>query len=101
MAQRLELQTVLVNLLGSSNVYFQPPPTVKMKYPCIIYKRDDINTDFADNKPYKNKKRYQVTVVDADPDSEIHERVAALPMCSFDRFYTADNLNHDVFNLFF
>lgn len=101
MAQRLELQALLLSLLGSGNVYFQPPPTVKMKYPCIIYKRDYINTDYSNNKPYKLKKRYQITVVDANPDSGIHEKVAALPLCSFDRFYTADNLNHDVFNLFF
>lgn len=101
MAPRLELQAQLEALLGSRNVYFQEPPTVQMKYPCIIYKRDTTDTIFADNKPYKHKKRYQVTVIDRDPDSVIHEKVAALPMCSYDRFYTADNLNHDVYNLFF
>ncbi len=101
MAPRLELQAYLVGLLGSDNVYFQPPPTVKMQYPCIIYKRDNVNTAFADNKPYKHKTRYQVIVVDVNPDSDIHEKVAALPMCSYDRFYTADYLNHDVYNLFF
>lgn len=101
MAPRLELQALLVSLLGSSNVYFQPPPSVFMNYPCIVYNRDDINTDFADNKPYKNKKRYQVTVIDKDPDSDIPDKVAALPLCSYNRHFTADNLNHDVFNLFF
>lgn len=101
MAQRLDLQELFVDLLGSDNVYFQPPPTVKMRYPCIIYKRDDINTDFANNEPYKHKKRYKITVIDANPDSNIHEKVAELPLCSYDRFYTADNLNHDVYNLFF
>lgn len=101
MAQRLELQALLVTLLGSDNVYFQPPPTIKMQYPCIIYNRDARDTEFSNNKPYKHKTRYQIIVVDANPDSDIHEKVAALPMCSYDRFYTADNLNHDVYNLFF
>lgn len=101
MAQRLELQTLLVTLLGSNNVYFQPPPTVKMQYPCIVYHRDSLDTIFADNKPYKTDKRYQVTVIDANPDSDIPDKVAALPQCTYDRFYTADNLNHDVYNLFF
>jgi hypothetical protein len=101
MAPRLELQALFVSLLGSTNVYFQPPPSVNMQYPCIIYKRDDLDIDFADNKPYKNKKRYQVTIVDVNPDSEIPDKVAALPMCSYDRFFTADNLNHDVYNIFF
>lgn len=101
MAQRLELQNLFKNLLGSSNVYFQPPPTLKLEYPCIVYKRDSIKTAFADNAPYKHTKRYQVTVIDRNPDSDIPDKVAALPMCVFDRPYTADNLNHDVYTLFF
>jgi hypothetical protein len=101
MAPRLELQALLVGLLGSSNVYFQPPTSLQMQYPCIIYKRDSINTVFADNQPYKGKKRYQVIAVDRDPDSDIHDKLAALPLCSHDRTYAADDLNHDVFNLFF
>ena len=101
MAQRLELQALLVDLIGSKNVYFQPPPSYKMQYPCIVYKRDDINSEFADNKPYKQRKRYQVTVIDSDPDSTIPDSVATLESCVFDRSYTADNLNHDVFRLFF
>lgn len=101
MAPRLELQELLVGLLGSINVYFQPPPSVQMRYPCIIYKRDNIYIVHADNNPYKNKKRYQIMVVDPNPDSKIPDKVSALPTCTYDRFFTADNLNHDVFNLFF
>lgn len=99
MGQRTELDTLLKTIV--ENVYFQPPPTVMMRYPCILYRRDDKRTEFADNRPYKHCKRYQVTVIDADPDSEIPDKVAELPMCSFERHFTANNLNHDVFNLFF
>lgn len=101
MAQRLDLQATLVSLLGSGNVYFQPPPTLKMQYPCIVYNRDDARTDFAGNKPYSYRKQYLVTVIDANPDSLIPDKVAALPLCVFDRFYTANNLNHDVYKIFF
>ena len=101
MGTRQELHNILLALLGSNNVYFQPPPTVKMIYPCIVYKRDYAKTEFADNKPYSHKKRYLVTYLDSDPDSDIPEKIAALPTCVFDRFYTADNLNHDVYKLFF
>jgi hypothetical protein len=101
MAPRLELQALLVEILGTKNVYFQPPPSLTMQYPCIVYKRDDIDTKHADNSPYQQTKRYQVTVIAKDPDDDLHEKVARLPMCSYDRFYTAENLNHDVFNLFF
>lgn len=101
MAPRLDLQVLLESLLGSRNVYFQRPPTTGMEYPCIIYKRDDADTKHADNQPYNRRKRYQVTVIDANPDSEIPDKIADLPLCEFDRFYTADNLNHDVYQLFF
>jgi hypothetical protein len=42
-----------------------------------------------------------ITVIDPDPDSEIPSKVAALPMSLFNRFYTADDLNHDVYNVYF
>jgi hypothetical protein len=101
MAPRLELQTLLKSLLGSDKVYFQPPPNTKIQYPCIIYSRDDERVDHADNAPYTRRIRYQVTVIDANPDSLIPAKIAALPLCSYDRFYTSDNLNHDVYQLFF
>jgi len=101
MGQRLELQTILETLLGTRNVYFQPPQSFKMAYPCIVYRRDDLRSRFADNSLYNFDIRYQITVIDRDPDSDIPHKVAALPKCSFDRFFVADNLNHDVFNLFF
>lgn len=100
-SKRLELQALLLGILGSDNVYFQPPANFQMKYPCIVYNRDNASTDFADNEPYRTRTRYQVTIIDADPDSVIPAKVAKLPLCSFNRCFTADNLNHDVYNLFF
>jgi hypothetical protein len=101
MGQRLDLQALLVGILESNFVYFQPPANVSMQYPCIIYRRQDIRTEYADNRPFKHKIEYQVTVIDRDPDSIIPDKIADLSLCSFDRFYVADNLNHNVFNLFF
>jgi hypothetical protein len=101
MGQRLDLQQLLEDILGSDQVYFQPPPNVAMKYPCIIYKRDRSDMKSADNILYAHKIRYQVIVVDGNPDSEIPGKIAELPYCIYDRFYTADNLNHDVFKIFY
>lgn len=99
MSRRLELHEILCGVLGSRNVYFQPPATVKMKYPAIVYSRDDIENEFADNGVYKQAYFYQVTVIDSNPDSEIVHKVSRLPMCIFDRHYASDNLNHDVFTI--
>ncbi len=101
MGPRLELQTLLEDILESGNVYFQPPASVQMQYPCVVYARYDVRTKFAGNKPYTHTKRYQVTVIDRNPDSEIPDRVGDLPLCIFERHFVADNLNHDVFYLFF
>ena len=99
MGLRLNLQKRLEEL--TPNVYFQPPTNVKLQYPCIIYKRDFADTKFADNEPYAHKRRYMVMVIDPNPDSEIPGKVAALPMSLFNRFYTVDNLNHDIYSVYF
>lgn len=96
---RLELHQILEDL--APNVYFQPPTNVQLKYPCIIYKRDFANTLYADNDPYKQTLRYMVTVIDRDPDSPIPAEVAALRMSAFNRHFTADELNHDVYVVYF
>jgi hypothetical protein len=96
---RLDLQTIFEAL--ADNVYFQPPHNIQMAYPCIVYKRDQGDTIFAGNLPYRHKKRYEVTVIDSDPDSDIPDKVAALPLTQRRRFFTVDNLNHDVFVLYF
>lgn len=102
MAQRrLDLQTLLESILGSSNVYFQPPPSYQMAYPCIVYQRIGLNTMRADNTGYTTRMEYQITIIDKDPDSDIPRKIAALPLCSFNRFFTTEYLNHDVYKLFF
>lgn len=99
MGTRLELQTLLETLLGSGNVYFQPPPSFMMAYPCIVYSRTNIRPTFADNIPYSLTNEYTVTVIDANPDSTIPIKVAALPLTKFDRHFVTDNLNHDTFSI--
>lgn len=101
MEKRLELHEVLCELLGSRNVYYQPPESVKMKYPAIVYSRSDIRNTFANDSVYKQARAYDVIVIDPDPDSEIVVKVSQLPSCRFDRHYTSDNLNHDVFTLYY
>lgn len=96
---RQSLHELLTTL--APKVYHQPPEDEKLEYPCIIYQRDGVETLHADNIPVSATVRYQVTIIDRDPDSDIPGKVAALPMCRFDRFYRADQLNHDVYNLFF
>lgn len=101
MGQRLELQTILEGIDGVKKVYFQPPDNTQMKYPCIVYSMSSADTQFADNLPYTYTKRYQITVIDRNPDSQIPDSIAMLPMCVFDRPFVSDGLHHWVFNLYF
>lgn len=99
--RRLELQTLLEGLLGSRNVYFQPPANVQMQFPCIVYERDNVRTEFAGNLPYRLKQRYLVKFISRDAESPVLSKIAALPLCLYSRHYTANNLHHDVYNLYF
>ena len=101
MASRLELQTMLEDILGSRNVYFQPPASIKMQYPAIVYSRSNIDNTNADDTMYTQNRSYEVTVIDANPDSSIVNRLSRIPKCRFDRHFSSDNLNHDVFTLYF
>ena len=101
MNRREELHEILCEALGSRNVYFQPPESIKMKYPAIVYFRDDIDNSFANDSVYMQSLAYSVTVIDSDPDSEIVAKVSRLPRCQYDRHYKADNLNHDMFTIYY
>ena len=101
MASRIDLQKELETLLGLKHVYYQAPETVKMEYPAIRYKKSDIDTKHANDRPYINKKKYEIIVIDRTPDNAVIDKILGLPMCTYDRHYTADNLNHDVLTLYY
>ena len=96
---RLDLHSVLEDLLESNHVYFQPPEGYKMHYPCIVYERSNEQATYADDSPYFVRPVYQVTVIDRDPDSVIPRRISELQGSRFDRHFTSDNLHHTVYTL--
>lgn len=101
MADRVELQYILQALLGSNNVYYDPPESVKMEYPAIRYSKSKIKIDRADNIAYSMRKSYELIVISKKADHEVIGKLLALPYCSFERHYKADNLNHDVLTLYY
>ena len=101
MDRRLKLQTLLESIKGISKVYFQPPETVKMSYPCIVYSLDADKGLHANNNLYFLRKRYMLTVIDKNPNSVIPDAVRGLAYCDFERSYKKDNLNHWVFTIYF
>ena len=101
MSRRTDLQTLLENILGSKNVYFQPPSSVSMKYPAIVYSLNRIDKKSANDSSYIQSHSYAVTLIDKNPDSEFIDKLSSLSLCRFDRHYKANNLNHYVYTLYF
>lgn len=98
--RRKAFNTILKALLGSDNVYFQPPSTLTMNYPCIVYERDNASVEHADNVPYMYVQRYQVTFIAHEPDHGVIDKLAALPLSQFNRHFATSGLNHDVFVIY-
>ena len=102
MGTRIELGQKLRQILGSDNVYFQPPETVKLKYDCIIYELSDTNVGRADDTAYKRMRGYKVTRIGRGPDEHLIDAfLDSFPYCRYDRRFVTDNLYHDVFMLYY
>lgn len=101
MASRLTLHEELCTILGSRNVYFQPPQGFKMHYPCIKYERASIRNFTADNDVNHQAHNYTVIVIDQNPDSIIVDKISKLPRVRHQTHYSSEGLNHDVFNIYY
>lgn len=101
MGTRLELQNKLEELLGSRQVYYQPPESVKMEYPAIVYSKNNIRITKANNSIYLKMNRYDLIVISKRPDNPVIDKLLDLPYCSYNRQYKSDNLYHDSLTLYF
>ena len=101
MANRLDLQSLLEELLGSRNVYYTPPESIKMQYPAIRYSKKKIESVHADDSKYLMRDCYELIVISRTPEHPVIKQLLALPYCSYDRPYVADNLYHDVLTIYY
>ena len=101
MAERLDLQSILEELLETRNVYYQPPESTKMQYDAIKYSKKDITATYANNTKYSMMDCYELIVISRRPDHPVIKKLLMLPYTSFDRHYVADNLNHDVITIYY
>lgn len=102
MASRLNLHEELCALLGTRNVYFQPPESVKLIYPCIVYSCSGANTIYSDNRTYLMAYQYNVQIISRDPDNDLARVLAEhFPLCRYMRRFVVDNLYHDNLTLYY
>lgn len=101
MADRLEFQSVLEELLESRNVYFQPPESTKMQYDAIKYSKKNIRSTYANNSKYSMMDCYELIVIAKRPDHPVIQKLLALPYCSYDRQYISNGLYHDALTIYY
>ena len=96
MASRLKLQEELEYVLGSRNVYFQPPESVKINYDAIVYGLSNDYVRHADNRPYLGYDRYDITVISKNPDNNIAKRIKGrfCPSLPINSFRSLNHQNH-------
>lgn len=103
---RDDLQRELEDILGSKNVYYEPPASVKMKYPCIVYTLARLHNRSANNGPvYIRYDSYTVTYITRTQEitrteDSVCEKLLAMGGSAFDRDFTSDNLYHYVFTVY-
>lgn len=96
------MQTELEEVLGSKNVYFQPPETVKMKYDAIVYDFSSISIRKADDLKYLKHKGYDLTVISRNPDNDLVDKLLnRFQYIRFNRRYKSENLYHDSLTLYY
>lgn len=94
-SERQEFHNKLKEIYPNISIYFQPPASIKMSYPCIIYNLDNINMTRADNKIYTAQYRYALTYVSNKPDDTDYQKLFdTFEYVNLERYYRADNLNH-------
>lgn len=101
MKSRTELQTKLEQILGNDNVYFQPPTSVSLHYPCIVYELARTNVNKADNKRYISFNEYKITHMFKSLKHEKKDQLLDnfTSITHYDR-ENADGIYHDYFTLY-
>lgn len=100
MKTRAEMQSMLEDVLGSSNVYFQAPPNTGMSYPCIVFRFVRFNIQRADNKPYVVSGHWEVHHMYKNPKNDLKEKfIFEVPFCTWDKRLVAKDVYNDYYKI--
>lgn len=101
MDRRLKLHDELLSIF-EKNVYYQPPESIKLSYPCFLYELSGGQNIRANNKSYLFTRRYDGIYITRYPDHNFIEILLShFNHISYDRRYVTDNLYHDTFTIYY
>lgn len=102
MSDRIKLQSELVDLLGSKNVYFQPSTNIKLSYPCIVYELKKFDDRFANDARYNTNRVYQITHVYQRYQNNLQDKLRdSFHFIEFNSSSKIDGLYQDVYTLYY
>lgn len=101
MADRQILAQKLISLMNGNRVYFQPPESIQLTYPCLIYQFETFDKRNANDRRYSKFKKYSLVYISKDSDDPMVDKIDELPYCEHKNRYVSDNLYHDSFILYF
>ena len=88
---------------NTGKVYFQPPSSVQLNYPCWVVERVGAFQPKANNKTYLFQASYKCMYMNRDePDPEVLRIIPQrYECCKYQNHYVADNVHHDVFLIYY
>lgn len=101
MLKRVDIQEKFKFLLGSDNVYYQPPANLKMKYPAIVYSLDGLDVKRFDNTRLINKNCFSVTHIYRNESENLVETMLKnFEYISFDNRSIVDGIYNDHYTIY-
>jgi hypothetical protein len=99
--KRFLFDAKLKEITELTNVYYDPPESVLMEYPAIVYKKTNMPARYANNKKYIKRLAFEVKVIAEDADTKYVDLINDMDFSHYDRHYVAYDLHHDVFTIIF
>ena len=99
-----DVRDILYTINNTKNVYYDPPTSIQMKFPCFRFNMNNTDVKFADNFAYLRTKRWTVTYITRDVediDPVVKGMLDTFKYCSQETQFKSDNLQHVVFNLYY
>ena len=102
MNRRFELHAKLETLIQSKHVYFQPPASVRLVYPCVVYTIGEGDVKRGNESIYQYVNSYILTLIYKHTTIAILDKVLKeVEMCKLNTTYCSENLNHYVFTVYY
>lgn len=103
MARRSDSFIADLESTNTGKVYFQPPSSVHLEYPCWVVERAKVYQPKANNRTYLFQVGYRCMYMNrVEPDPEVLDMIPRrYECCQYQNHYVVDNIHHDVFLIYY